>query len=123
MSPYEEVRRARRLAACLTCAARRVDGAAADRLCAARQRALAAQCPARGRFALRWPATSATPLWKPLCAAAAVLLLSMAGDYWGSAARVGEQRDVDFALLSDDLPIDAYLDTEFKAWLEHASRS
>ncbi|MFX6190260.1 DUF3619 family protein, partial [Acinetobacter baumannii] len=37
--------------------------------------------------------------------------------------RFNESLDIDSALLTDDLPIDAYLDRGFGAWLDSQGRS
>jgi hypothetical protein len=52
-----------------------------------------------------------------------VLALGVAGvSYWSSMERAAEIEDVDSALLSDDLPINAYLDRGFDAWLKRTSQ-
>jgi hypothetical protein len=52
-----------------------------------------------------------------------VLLLGLAGIvYWqGSNGADGEVADIDARLLTDDLPIDAYLDKGFDSWLKRQS--
>ncbi|MBM3373605.1 MAG: DUF3619 family protein [Betaproteobacteria bacterium] len=54
----------------------------------------------------------------------AVLLLGLAGIvYWqGSNGTDGEVADIDARLLSDDLPINAYLDQGFDSWLKRQQR-
>ena len=37
--------------------------------------------------------------------------------YWQSLQQGDENEDIDIMLLVDDLPINAYLDNEFEAWL------
>lgn len=49
----------------------------------------------------------------------ALIALLGASDYWSECFRASELEDVDSALLSDDLPIDAYLDHGFDQWLKH----
>ncbi len=53
-----------------------------------------------------------------------VLLLGLAGIvYWqGNNGADGEVADIDARLLTDDLPIDAYLDKGFDSWLKRQSR-
>jgi len=53
-----------------------------------------------------------------------VLLLGLAGIvYWqGSNGTDGEVAVIDARLLTDDLPIDAYLDKGFDSWLKRQSR-
>ncbi len=52
-----------------------------------------------------------------------VLALFFAGGQWTDTQRLEAQQAVDTALLIDDLPIEAYLDPEFRAWLGRESRS
>lgn len=54
----------------------------------------------------------------------AVLLLGLAGIvYWqGNNGTDGEVADIDARLLTDDLPIDAYLDQGFDSWLKRQQR-
>ncbi|MCE2999595.1 MAG: DUF3619 family protein [Betaproteobacteria bacterium] len=54
----------------------------------------------------------------------AVLVLGLAGIvYWqGSNGTDGEVADIDARLLTDDLPIDAYLDQGFDSWLKRQQR-
>jgi hypothetical protein len=60
-----------------------------------------------GGFSLRW------------LLPAAVLVVGLSTLYvWQQSFRVAEVEDVDARLLTDDLPIDAYLDKGFQAWLK-----
>ncbi|MDD5177235.1 MAG: DUF3619 family protein [Sterolibacterium sp.] len=43
--------------------------------------------------------------------------------YWNNFQQAAENEEIDSALLSDELPINAYLDHGFSAWLEHSSPS
>lgn len=54
----------------------------------------------------------------------AVLILGLAGIvYWQSSNGAGnEMADLDVRLLTDDLPIDAYLDKGFDSWLKRQQR-
>jgi hypothetical protein len=50
---------------------------------------------------------------------AALLILAVAGIYqWQENRRVAELVEIDSQLLTDDLPIDAYLDRGFQNWLK-----
>jgi hypothetical protein len=120
---------ARRVVGSLSASAHDIDAAVAERLRRARERALAVQRPARWQsgwlqrvlsLRLRWVRAPAMR-----AAAAALLLLAVfvAGDYWSTLSRINERQAIDAALLMDDLPIDAYLDPDFKAWLSRESRS
>jgi hypothetical protein len=60
-----------------------------------------------GRFSVRW------------LVPAAVLVTGLSTIYvWQQTFRVVEVEEVDTRLLTDDLPIDAYLDRGFQAWLK-----
>jgi len=54
----------------------------------------------------------------------AVLIISLIGiAYWHSGnGQSNELADLDVRLLTDDLPIDAYLDKGFDSWLKRQSR-
>jgi hypothetical protein len=50
---------------------------------------------------------------------AALLIAGLAGIYvWDRNQRVADTEEIDTMLLTDDLPIDAYLDKGFEAWLK-----
>jgi len=50
---------------------------------------------------------------------AAVLIVAVAGIYnWQEKQRLAEIVELDSQLLTDDLPIDAYLDRGFENWLK-----
>ena len=115
-----------KLATHLSAAAHELDDELAQRLHAARERALAAQ-GRPGRLARFFSVGGAPLAFSPaLRSAAAMLALVLAvivGDYRATWERVSTLQEVDTALLIDDLPIDAYLDTEFRAWLQRESHS
>ena len=52
------------------------------------------------------------------------LIIGVAGvSIWNDFERAAELGEIDSALLADDLPINAYLDKGFQAWLsEHSSQ-
>ncbi|SIT40931.1 putative membrane protein [Paraburkholderia ribeironis] len=59
------------------------------------------------RFALAWPLVA--------------LIVSLVGiAYWEDQQRTAELADIDAAMLSDDLPLNAYLDHGFNAYLSRA---
>ena len=106
----------------------RLDARAAERLKAARERALARQRPepapalawadnVLGRFD-GWGGLSLRVLLP-----VAMLAVALAGIYtWQQNQRAAEIEEVDARLLTDDLPIDAYLDRGFQNWLKkHAA--
>ncbi|MEO8992482.1 MAG: DUF3619 family protein [Nitrosospira sp.] len=47
------------------------------------------------------------------------LLFALAGiSYWQTLQQSDENEEIDILVLTDDLPIDAYLDDGFDAWLD-----
>ncbi|MCC7484495.1 MAG: DUF3619 family protein [Burkholderiales bacterium] len=55
--------------------------------------------------------------------ATAVLVLALIGTvYWHSRGSNGDLSDIDVSLLTDELPINAYLDNGFDSWLKRSSR-
>jgi hypothetical protein len=98
------------------------------RLQAARELALSRQRPERvpalawadnvlGRFGGGWTALT---LYAVL--SLAVLAGGAAGIYsWQQTQRIAELEEIDSQLLTDDLPIDAYLDRGFQNWLKKRS--
>jgi hypothetical protein len=118
---------AHRVAGHLSVAARNLDDGHLARLRRARERALALRRQARGvsgllagRSALQ---SFFSPMLRPAGLIVAILAAVVAGDYWVTLSRVSTMQEVDTALLIDDLPIDAYLDADFKVWVQQESRS
>ena len=53
----------------------------------------------------------------------AVLVIAVSGIYtWQEKRRLAELVDIDSQLLTDDLPVDAYFDRNFQAWLKTQGR-
>lgn len=51
------------------------------------------------------------------------LMIGMVGSYyWNSFEDAEVNEDIDSALLAADLPVDAYTDQGFHAWLNHSSQ-
>ena len=101
-----------------------VDPLIAERLRAARERALEARRLERAP-ALAWADNvlgsfgGQSGLWLRLVLPALLVVLSVAGIYtWQQNQRLAEIEEIDAELLTDDLPIDAYLDRGFEAWLK-----
>jgi len=103
----------------------RLDEGHAERLRAAREQALAAYRPARagqallasggGTARLGGLAGFSLRVLLPL----AILAAAFAATYaWQQQQRAAELEELDAQLLSGDLPIDAYLDQGFAAWLK-----
>lgn len=63
------------------------------------------------------------PLTRTLMAILALTLGLVGTYYWNEFEQADENAEVDSALLADDLPIDAYTDHGFQAWLESSSSS
>jgi hypothetical protein len=104
----------------------RIDQNKLDRLAAARQQALAHQRASRTGLALAGANlmhhlhldTSAPRRWM---AAAAIAAAALLGAYWQAQQQIADLEAVDSELLSDDLPISAYLDKGFDSWLKKES--
>lgn len=58
----------------------------------------------------------------PVSIAAVLSVMVIAGSQLTAAQRAMEMEEIDSALLSDDLPIDAYLDRGFVTWLKRDSQ-
>lgn len=97
--------------------------AASRRLEAARHQALARQKQAAPQMVLAgfgshsFRTGSHTPYLKQILAVLALLLGMWISFYWHSVQYVTELEEVDSALLTDDLPPDAFLDNDFFEWL------
>ena len=105
----------------------RLDAGTAERLRAARERALAARRQER-EPALAWAGGMLARLGGIGGVSLRVLLpvllvaLGVAAIYsWQQNQRLAEVEEIDAQLLTDDLPIDAYLDRGFEAWLKKRS--
>lgn len=102
----------------------RVDAPVAARLRAARELALARHRPqASGELALVGQASGrlggARGLALRVVLPVLVLAVAFATTYaWQQRQRAAEVEELDAMLLSGDLPIDAYLDQGFAAWLK-----
>lgn len=113
----------------LSASIRQIDGDTLRRLHASRERALELQCPeglvarltAKG-LGLRLR-QALFPQLRSTALAMALVGVFVVGHYWATLIRVEAVQQVDAALLIDDLPIEAYLDPEFRAWLARGSRS
>jgi hypothetical protein len=99
-----------------------IEPGTARKLRLARERALARVPATSSRLSLAgfghlnldgfWPASRAA-------IALIVLALAVGGvSYWHTVEQAAEYEEIDSALLADDLPINAYLDRGFDAWLK-----
>jgi hypothetical protein len=97
------------------------------RLARARNNALAHQKHAAAELSLAGIGASMgdiLPHRARMLIAIAALTLGVVGTYyWNTFEQADENVEIDSALLADDLPIDAYTDHGFRAWLEHSSQS
>jgi hypothetical protein len=101
-----------------------LDRATAEKLRATRELALSRQRPeptpvlawADNVFGNGWDWTG---LSARVLLPAAALIIAAAGIYsWQEKQRLAEVVEIDSQLLTDDLPIDAYLDRGFQNWLK-----
>jgi hypothetical protein len=103
-----------------------LDEATLQRLRSAREQALARQRLTEPVFVFAWAdavssriSGNAGPLRVALTGAA--LILALIGiQYWQQTPTVEEIEEIDAALLTGDLPINAYLDKGFDAWLKRS---
>ncbi|MBA3903606.1 MAG: DUF3619 domain-containing protein [Rhodocyclaceae bacterium] len=102
-----------------------IDRATADRLFKARQNALEHQKVATSQLSLAGIGNIAADVMLPHARTVIALLglmLGVAGvSYWNDYQQAAEYEEIDSALLADDLPINAYLDKGFHAWLDQPS--
>jgi hypothetical protein len=109
----------------------RVDARVAERLRAARERALAARRPERAP-ALAWAQNSASGVvggfgglggFSLRVLLPTLLLIAGLVSIYSSQQdqHAADVEELDAQLLTDDLPIDAYLDRGFEAWLKKVS--
>ncbi|MFT4172676.1 MAG: DUF3619 family protein [Rhodocyclaceae bacterium] len=60
--------------------------------------------------------------WRPLLLAAVLMIAAVGVDYWQTVVQARELEEVDSALLTNDLPINAYLDHGFARWLQDSGK-
>jgi hypothetical protein len=103
-----------------------LDPATLERLKAARRHALARQRVAEPAFVPVWASAvigrlSGNPTTAGVALGGAALILALVGvQYWQRAPTVEEIEEIDAALLTSDLPINAYLDNNFDTWLKRS---
>ena len=108
-----------------------VDARVAERLRAARERAVANRKPER-EPALAWARSTATGVIGGfggvggfslrLVLPTVLLIVGLVAIYsWQREQSAADIEELDAHLLTDDLPIDAYLDRGFEAWLKKTS--
>jgi hypothetical protein len=122
-----EERYAYRIRQMLNLGLKEIPPAASRRLEAARHQALARQKQAvpqmvtAGAGTLSFRTSAYIPYLKQILAVVALLLGMWISFYWHSVQYVTELEEVDSALLSGDLPPDAFLDNDFFEWLKDDS--
>jgi hypothetical protein len=109
---------------------REIDPATADRLSAARRAALARHEQVAAR-AVAHPALAAADTlfsfrfgdhrFSQTLAAVALLLCAFYSTFWIAERQARELGSIDSAILSDELPIGAFTDKGFAAWLDRES--
>ena len=97
-----------------------------ERLAAARQMALAHQKQAIAQSILTTGNflhfhIDIPPHYKQVIAVLALAIFGMLATVWLADQRVNELSAIDSALLTDDLPVKAFTDKGFNAWLKQAS--
>jgi hypothetical protein len=103
-----------------------LDDATLSRLRAAREQALAHQRMTEPVFVFAWADAissrfSSHPASFRVAVTGAALVLALIGiQYWQQSPSVEEIEEIDAALLTGDLPINAYLDKGFDAWLKRS---
>lgn len=102
-----------------------LDPVTLNRLKAARAQALARQSAAVPAFGLVWVDAvvgrlSGHPAAVGITLASAALILALVGVQYWQAPTVEEIAEIDAAILSGDLPINAYLDKSFDTWLKRS---
>ena len=98
----------------------------ATRLHGIRQQAVARQQSSSLRLANNLGPFSTSFLWPHARSFLAItaLMLGMIGTYyWNTYEDADDYAEIDSALLADDLPVAAYTDQGFHAWLDRSSSS
>jgi len=117
----KEERYAQRIRQALNHGLRDISPAASRRLEAARHIAVSKQKVSAPQLVLAGIGRHATwqdkPYLRQILAIVALLLGMWLSFYWHSVQYVSELEEVDSALLSDDLPPEAFLDDDFFSWL------
>ncbi len=136
MTPVQADEFGRASAALLSQGAQNLPASIKDRLYEARQKALAVRKPEKIRIKTpvlagasgNWTGNfkSSSNLWDTLgwVAPLVVLVFGLIGiAQWQSESRINDIAEVDAALLTDDVPPDAYADSGFMAFLKNGPLS
>jgi hypothetical protein len=103
----------------------------AERLRAAREQAIQQQAVTTGALAIVGAGGTALQIGgddthhplRTLFAILALLLGVSMAYYWNGFDQASENGEIDSALLSGDLPPNAYIDPGFQAWISHYAQS
>lgn len=103
-----------------------LDSVTLNRLKVAREIALEHQRASAPSYAPAWAhngiAHFSRPLAPRLLLSGLILVLGLlVTNYWHQAQLIEENVEIDAAVLTGDLPIDAYLDKGFDVWLKKSS--
>ena len=106
-----------------------LDAETLARLKAAREQAIARQRITAPRMVLAWAYNlsgsvgGSAPVFSRFLLPAAMLILGLVAIHtWQQSQTVQELVEIDSGVLTGDLPINAYLDRGFDAWLKHSSQ-
>lgn len=109
----------------LNVAARNISPSLATRLHQARQQSLARQKQSVRKLSLAGIGQTFSEhvldQGRTTLATMLVILAALGSGFLGEWQHVADLEEVDSALLADDLPIDAYLDRGFDAWVQNDS--
>ena len=125
MNSHDEFQFALKIAQLLDSGTEALPADTRERLMAARRQALGQQKVAVAGLSLagvgHFVGDVLLPQARMLAALAALVLGVVGTNYWTNFQLAAENEEIDSALLADELPINAYLDRGFRAWLEHPS--
>lgn len=125
MQPEQELQLARKIVEHLDGGVDQLGAGTRERLAAARKAALVhyREAPVRV-FGLAWAGRVGDFMGQHVFGAriaaivTALVVATAGGIYWQNVAPNGDLADVEIALLTDELPINAYLDKGFDSWLK-----
>ncbi len=127
MNNHDEFQFALKVAQVLDSGAQNLPRRTRDRLVSARRQALDKQRVAVAGLSLAAIGHYASDVLLPqarMLATLSALVLGVVGTYyWNNFQQAAENAEIDSALLADELPINAYLDHGFRAWLERPSQA
>ena len=127
MNSHDEFQFALKLAQVLDQGTQELTLETRNKLLAARRRALGKQKTTIASLSLaglgHFTSDVLLPQARTLVATFALALGVLGTYYWNTFQQAAELEEIDSALLADELPINAYLDRGFRAWLERPSQA